>query len=104
MKKGARLKPTRLAEKLRQIRLSLGLSQSEMLERVGFGEELFRSNVSQYELGAREPPLLVLLEYARAVSVTVDALIDDNLDLPTKLPSRTKHEGIKRTTTTTRQR
>jgi len=62
MKKGARLKPTRLAEKLRQIRLSLGLSQSEMLERVGFGEELFRSNVSQYELGAREPPLLVLLD------------------------------------------
>jgi transcriptional regulator with XRE-family HTH domain len=96
MKKGARLKPIRLAKKLRQIRSRLGLSQSEMLERIGFSEELFRSNVSQYELGRREPPLPVLLAYARAVDVIVDVLIDDELDLSAMPPSPIKHTGVKR--------
>jgi transcriptional regulator with XRE-family HTH domain len=98
MKNASRTKATRLAEKLLQIRLSLGLSQSGMLEHLGFNEELFRSNVSQYELGTREPPLPVLLSYARAAGVWVDVLIDDGLDLPEKLPSPTRHEGLKRTT------
>jgi len=96
MKNAPRTKATRLAEKLLQIRLSLSLSQSGMLEHLGFNEELFRSNVSQYELGTREPPLPVLLSYARAAGVWVDVLIDDELDLPEKLPSPTKHEGIRR--------
>jgi transcriptional regulator with XRE-family HTH domain len=89
-------KAARLGEKLLRIRLELDLSQNGMLERLGFGEELFRSNVSQYELGARVPPLPVLLEYARAAGVWVDVLIDDELDLPDKLPSPAKHEGIRR--------
>jgi hypothetical protein len=38
----------------------------------------------------------VLLEYARAVNVYVDALIDDRVDLPPQLPSLQKHEGIAR--------
>ena len=54
-------KPKRLAEKLRLIRENLSLSQSEILEKLGFGEQLFRSNISQYELGRREPSLLVIL-------------------------------------------
>lgn len=96
MTKHSRTRATRLAEKLLQIRLQLGLSQSEMLERLGFADELFRSNVSQYERGDRFPPLPVLLEYARAVNVFVDALIDDSLDLPEKLPSVRKSEGVGR--------
>ncbi len=84
MKNAPRMKPTRLAEKLKQIRSELGLSQSEMLEQVGFSERLFRSNVSQYELGTREPPLGVLLAYARVAGVSTDVLIDDDLDLPQK--------------------
>ena len=96
MKNASRTKASRIAEKLSRIRLALNLSQSGMLEHLGFSEELFRSNVSQYELGTREPPLPVLLEYARAAGVWVDVLIDDELDLPEKLPSSTKHEGIKR--------
>lgn len=85
MKNGPATRPKRLAEKLRQIRLSLGLSQSEMLDRLGFSKTLFRGNISQYELGRREPPLMVLLAYARAVAVSVDVLIDDELELPAKL-------------------
>ncbi|HEX7996871.1 MAG TPA: helix-turn-helix transcriptional regulator [Pyrinomonadaceae bacterium] len=80
-----RQKPERLAEKLRQIRNALGLSQDGMLERLGLSDEFFRSRISAYELGNREPPLPVLLRYARLVGVSTDVLIDDELDLPAKL-------------------
>jgi transcriptional regulator with XRE-family HTH domain len=83
-----RQKPERLAEKLKQIRLSLGLSQDGMLERLDMTEEFFRSRISAYELGNREPPLPVLLRYARLVGVSTDVLIDDELDLPAELPAR----------------
>lgn len=88
-----RQKPERLAEKLKQIRLSLGLSQDGMLERLGLTEEFFRSRISAYELGNREPPLPVLLKYARLVGVSTDVLIDDELDLPDKLPAKAKHKS-----------
>ncbi len=86
-----RQKPERLAEKLRQIRLALGLSQDGMLERLGLSEDFFRSRISAYELGNREPSLTVLLEYARCVGISTDVLIDDELDLPAKLPAKSKH-------------
>ncbi|MDQ1593204.1 MAG: hypothetical protein QOG71_3831 [Pyrinomonadaceae bacterium] len=91
-----RPKPARLPEKLLQIRLALELSQDGMLQRLGLGETLSRTTVSAYEVGTSEPPLPVLLEYAQSAGVWVDVLIDDELDLPGKLPSPTKHEGIRR--------
>ena len=93
-----RERPARLAEKLLQIRTALGLSQSQMLNRLGLGETGYRHYVSHFETGRREPPLLVLLEYAHAANVYVEALIDDELDLPDTLPSTTKTEGVKRRT------
>ena len=90
MGKRARMKQERLAEKLLQIRLALGLSQSEMLRRLGFEDALDYKRISEYELGKNEPPLAVLLSYARAVNVSTDVLIDDELDLPDKLPARAK--------------
>ncbi len=94
--KTSRTKSSRLAEKLLQIRLELNLSQSGMLSHLGFSDELFGSNISQYERGARVPPLQVLLAYARAANVWLDVLVDDELDLPERLPSPTKSEGVKR--------
>ncbi len=91
-----RPKPARLPEKLLQIRMALGLSQNEMLRRLGLQERTIRSTISGYERGEREPPLPVLLEYARAANVYVDALIDDKFDLPETLPSKKKSEGIRR--------
>ena len=85
-----RPKPERLAEKLLQIRIALGLSQDGMLERLGLAEDFSRSRISAYELGNREPPLTVLLQYARLVGVSTDVLIADELDLPAKLPARQK--------------
>lgn len=87
----ARPKPERLAEKLLGIRLALDLSQDGMLARLELGESHFRSAVSGYELGTREPPLPVLLKYARLAGVCVDTLIDDALELPSKLPAKPKH-------------
>ena len=94
----ARPKPARLAEKLLKIRVALGLSQNGMLARIGLDEKLFRSAISGYELGTREPPLPVLLKYAEEAGVWVDVLINDELDLPQNLPAVPKHEGVKRST------
>lgn len=96
MGKRARMRQERLAEKLLQIRLALGLSQSEMLSRLGFQDAFDYKRISEYELGKSEPPLAVLLQYARVAGVCVDTLIDDEMDLPAKLPSKTKHQVVKK--------
>jgi transcriptional regulator with XRE-family HTH domain len=88
--KRKRERPERLAEKLLQIRKALGLSQSEMLRRIGKGESGHRNFISNYENGVRLPSLLELLAYARAAGVSVDVLIDDYLDLPKHLPAKRK--------------
>lgn len=86
-----RTKPSRLHEKLRQIRDSLGLSQNEMLKRLDLHDELTRGRISGYELGTREPSLPTILRYARTVGLCVEYLIDDDLDLPKKLPVKPQH-------------
>ena len=81
MGKAVRPKPERLAEKLVQIRQSLGLSQNELIKRLNFDKELVKGTISTYELGKREPSLPLLLRYARLAGVCVDVLIDDKLEL-----------------------
>jgi len=90
MKRTVRTKPARLAQKLKQVRQQLGLSQNELLDRLGFGQHLFRSNISQYERGDRVPSPVVLLHYARLAKVDLAVLIDDGLELPDQLPAPTK--------------
>ncbi|MGA9994721.1 MAG: helix-turn-helix transcriptional regulator [Pyrinomonadaceae bacterium] len=94
MARGARQKPKRLAEKLLQIRTALGLSQNELINRLG--ADLTQNRISEYELGRGEPSLLVLLQYARAAGVTMDVLVDDELDLPDKIPGPVNYKAIKR--------
>ena len=77
--------PQRLAEKLLQIRLALNLSQNELLNALGNPEKLQQSSISGYERGVREPPLIILLRYARLVGVSLEILIDDELDLPKQI-------------------
>jgi len=100
----ARWRAQRLAEKLLHIRTALGLSQNGMLRRLGFADEMLQARISSYELGTREPPLPVLLAYARAANVYVDALVDDDMDLPERLPSAKKSEGTKRVPAPRRKR
>jgi len=89
-----RPRPARLTEKLLQIRTALGLSQNGMLEKLGLADTLFRSSISSYELGASEPPLPILLQYARLAGVCLDVIVDDKLDLPHSLPGTPRHRGV----------
>jgi transcriptional regulator with XRE-family HTH domain len=95
MGRGRRVQPVRLAEKLLEIRERLDLSQAQMFRRLGVTRSrIYVSHISGYELGTREPPLDVLLQYARAAGVPMDALVDDELDLPEKLPSEVSYEWV----------
>lgn len=85
----ARQRPERLAEKLLQVRSALGLSQNELINRLGV--ELAQNRVSDYERGKGEPPLPLLLRYARLAGVCLERLVDDDLDLPAKLPGKSQH-------------
>jgi transcriptional regulator with XRE-family HTH domain len=93
MGRKARPKPKRLAEKLLQVRLALGLSQGELFWRLDVEEFSELKRISDYETGKNEPPLPVLLAYARLAGICVDTLIDDAVDLPKKLPAKPKHKG-----------
>ena len=91
MGRKARAKPERLAEKLLAIREAVGLSQGELVKRLQAEALIDAKHVSKFELGEREPSLLVLLRYARLAGVSIDVLADDELDLPAKLPAKPKH-------------
>ncbi len=92
----ARPRPKRLAEKLLQIRVVLGLSQQELHRRLGVEEQFPYTRISDYELGKNEPPLSALLSYARVAGVHMEDIVDDDLDLPTKLPGNVRYQGLKR--------
>ncbi|HEX7318578.1 MAG TPA: hypothetical protein VF297_32015 [Pyrinomonadaceae bacterium] len=91
-----------MSEKLVRIRAALGLSQNEMVRRLGLEGQLLREDVSRFERGiGGEPPLGLLLRYARVISTTghgefLEALIDDDLDLPEKLPADPQRGVLRR--------
>lgn len=91
-----RQKPARLSEKLLRIRAALGLSQNEMIRHLGFEGELIQAHISAYERRRenRIPPLGVVLQYARCVGVGMEVLVDDNLDLPERLPVKGEPEKL----------
>jgi transcriptional regulator with XRE-family HTH domain len=75
--------PKKLAKKLAQIRANLGLSQTEMVKALNYkASPLYPAQISQFESGRREPPLMVLLAYARLAGISTDVLIDDRARLP----------------------
>jgi transcriptional regulator with XRE-family HTH domain len=76
-----RPRPKHLANKLLQIRLTLGVSQGEMVRRLGLQNLIDPTSISKYETDKNEPPLAILLAYARAVGISTDTLIDDSLQL-----------------------
>jgi hypothetical protein len=72
-----------------------------MFERLGdTGTSLRPGHVGEFETDRREPNLLVILAYARVMSVTgggefLEALLDDKMNLPDKLPAALKKEDIR---------
>ncbi len=92
----ARPRPRQLAIKLRQIRNTLGLSQSGLLRQLRVEGEIPYTRISDYELDKNEPTLMVLLEYARVAGVHLEEIVDDRLDLPATMPGPVKYTSVKR--------
>jgi transcriptional regulator with XRE-family HTH domain len=91
MGRSYRPRPKKLGLKLAQIRNTLGLTIEEMIKKLDYTESpLYPANVSEFESNKREPPLMLLLAYARCVNLSTDYLIDDKLNLPIRL--RPKHK------------
>lgn len=74
--------PEKLSIKLLTVRENLHLSQGGMVKALDLGDRIDQRDISRFELGLREPPLPVLLRYAKLAKVSVETLIDDKLSLP----------------------
>ena len=68
--------------KLLRIREALGLSQRELAARLGVYRT--RHHVSKYERGKAVPFNEVLLVYSRLANITMEQLVDDELELELK--------------------
>jgi transcriptional regulator with XRE-family HTH domain len=94
MGRRSRRRPERIGAKLRQIRNALGLSQNQMTHHLRLPKEFKRGIISNYENDEREPPLFVLLAYARVAGICLEVIVDDAIDVPTKLPVTPAHRAI----------
>jgi transcriptional regulator with XRE-family HTH domain len=87
----------KLPGKLLAIREAIGLNQPELLDRLSEYDKrikrLNKSNISNYEKGHREPPIPVLLAYARLAGVCLEVLADPKKTLPAKLPVEPGHKA-----------
>ena len=74
----------KLAEKLKKLRLGLGFTHAEMfdaLQRKLPGDTILHLGyITRYEAGTRIPSVWVLLAYARVGKISLEALIDDQLE------------------------
>ena len=80
MGRSRRNKPLKLSHKLLTIRRHLQLSQTQMAKALEL--KVHYSAVSNFELGTREPDLLIVLRYARLAGLSMETLVDDHLNLP----------------------
>ncbi len=80
MGRSRRNKPKRLCQKLLAIRKGLNMSQTEMARALQL--KVHYSAVSNFELGTREPDLIVVLRYSRLAGVSMETIVDDQLNLP----------------------
>jgi len=74
--------PKNLPKKLKQIRLKAGLSQTALVRALNYEQSpLYPSEISQFERGDRQPPLLLMLAYAELGGTCLCVLADDDLTL-----------------------
>jgi transcriptional regulator with XRE-family HTH domain len=56
------------------------MSQGQIVKQLGVRYLIHYTNISKYELDKNEPPLAILLAYARLVGIPVEQIIDDEID------------------------
>src|SRR5262249_31144438 len=96
MGSGRRARPTRLPEKLLRIRDAFGVTQERMVQMLEAEELAPRNYISNFEKGEREPPIPVLLKYARLARVCLEVLVDDHMDLPEHIPANPPYHPVPR--------
>jgi transcriptional regulator with XRE-family HTH domain len=92
-----RTQPKKLRTKLKMIRVKVEASQQRMVELLRHyapNEIIAPGHISDFESGKREPNLIVLLAYSKLSNIPLNNIVDDELDLPEKLPSRPKHRIV----------
>ena len=83
MGRAKRAMPKLLGKKLHRIRENMDLTLEGMIEQLDCPDiPLYPASISMYESGKREPPLLVLLRYAKLAKTTIDILADDEIEYP----------------------
>jgi transcriptional regulator with XRE-family HTH domain len=87
-----RPRPEHLGKKLLQIREGLGLTQAQMVERLGL-EDMKPARICQYEKNQREPALKTLIAYAHVACIHLEDIVNDDLFLPDKLPGNIHYRG-----------
>ena len=80
MGRSRRNKPKMLCQKLLAIRKRLNMSQTQMARALQL--KVHYSAVSNFELGTREPDLIVVLRYSRLAGIPMETIVDDQLNLP----------------------
>ena len=88
MGRARRHQPEGLADKLKEIRIRLDLSQTQMAEKLSNADPApRRGHIAEFESGSRQPSLSVLLHYSRLAGIHMEVLVDDDLELPDRLPA-----------------
>ncbi len=75
---------TKIGKRIKQIRQSMGISQTELARRIKY---LNQSQVSKIEKGDRKATVQDLVEIAKALGVSTDEIIDDS-------GGRSKRQGV----------
>ena len=82
MGRAKRVSPKLLGTKLRIIREYLDVTLEELIVKLDcFAIPLYPASISMYESGKREPPLLVLLRYAKLTGINMELLVDDEIGI-----------------------
>jgi transcriptional regulator with XRE-family HTH domain len=74
----------KMSERIRRIRKQKGLSQTDLGELIGVSQQV----ITNYERGAREPNVEILLKIAGALGVTIEALIGEKSFKPEDMTPR----------------
>lgn len=82
MGRAQRIKPAKLGEKLLMIRQRLAYNMPQMAE--ALSDDLIivhKQDIFRFEKGEREPSLIITLRYSKIAEITLEALIDDKINL-----------------------